>query len=87
MATTMDMDIPPGQGDAIKGVQNVKEHTFKQDRHAAARRRKEKERKKKKPPEESTDSRGREDHPRDSREVNAEDKGSKVRGALLDVII
>ena len=87
MADTMDMRIPLGQGNAIKEVHKAKQQDLDLKRRAAARRRKQKEKGKKEPPEKFTNSKASQDQHRDSKQMGGEDKDSKARGSLLDVVI
>ena len=94
MSRPVDIKLALGQGNAIRGVHNVKPQTFEQKKRAAARDRKQRKKKKgtgsQKPA--SFDKGGvRDDGTKGagSREQGAGSKenDSEVRGSLVDVII
>ena len=87
MAGTTDMNIPLGQGEAIRQVHRGTQQTLGQRRLAAARKRKDKKKKKKRPPDKFAGSKESGNQPADSGQASKQGKDSKSRGTMLHVIV
>lgn len=98
--STGDINVSSGQGNAIKGVHNVKHQSLELKKLALARDQKEKEKKKETGEEEFASSDkgrvrddggkggpGTEEQHTDSGKKRKKEKGSEVRGGLVDVVI
>ena len=87
MASATDINIPAGQGNAIREVHRAKQQAFDLKRRAAARKRKGKKKKKEESPQRFIQARGGREKSTNSEEAGQHGTSSKRRGTLLDVVI
>jgi hypothetical protein len=86
MAETMDLNIPLGQGTAIREIDRTKQQTLRHKRPPPRRRPKEKEEKKRESSDRFAEPQGSEDRLTDA-DQNKPDKALQPRGSILDVTI
>ena len=86
MAGDMDMNLPLGQGSAIREIQKVRQQSFERNKPSPARRRR--ERKKQKRPPDKFDSSNVDEHRHEGAgEKTRRKEDSKVPGSLLDIVV
>lgn len=87
MAGKMDMNLPLGQGGAIREIQKVRQQSFELKKPSPARRRRERKKQRKPLHKFEKPNMGEHRHKGAGEKTGRNKESSKIPGSLLDVVV